>query len=158
MGEICYVSCLIHESDHGRTFCYIYVDLNHLHLQTVLLLCEQCWKCILHLGLSRVSNSPLSFSKLYCISKSICSRHSDWPRAERRRGRSWRPGRVKNFHFSTSSRRALWSTQSPIQRIPGALSLRVKRQEGGVDHSPPASAEFKKMWMYTSTPPYAFMA
>jgi hypothetical protein len=26
------------------------------------------------------------------------------------------------------------------------------------DHSPPASAEVKKMWIYTSTPPYAFMA
>jgi hypothetical protein len=27
-----------------------------------------------------------------------------------------------------------------------------------VDHSPPTSAEVKKMWIYTSTPPYAFMA
>jgi hypothetical protein len=26
------------------------------------------------------------------------------------------------------------------------------------DHSPPASAKVKKMWIYTSTPPYAFMA
>jgi hypothetical protein len=26
------------------------------------------------------------------------------------------------------------------------------------DHSPPASAEVKKMWIYTSTPPYAFVA
>jgi hypothetical protein len=26
------------------------------------------------------------------------------------------------------------------------------------DHSPPASAEVKKMWTYTSTPPYTFMA
>jgi hypothetical protein len=26
------------------------------------------------------------------------------------------------------------------------------------DHSPPASAEVKKIWIYTSTPPYAFMA
>jgi hypothetical protein len=26
------------------------------------------------------------------------------------------------------------------------------------DHSPPASAEIKKIWIYTSTPPYAFMA
>jgi hypothetical protein len=25
------------------------------------------------------------------------------------------------------------------------------------DHSPPASAEVKKMWIYTSTPSYAFM-
>jgi hypothetical protein len=27
-----------------------------------------------------------------------------------------------------------------------------------VDHSPPTSAEVKKMWIYTSTPLYAFMA
>jgi hypothetical protein len=26
------------------------------------------------------------------------------------------------------------------------------------DHSPPANAEVKKMWIYTSTHPYAFMA
>jgi hypothetical protein len=29
---------------------------------------------------------------------------------------------------------------------------------GKADHLPPASAELKKMWIYTSTPPYAFMA
>jgi hypothetical protein len=27
-----------------------------------------------------------------------------------------------------------------------------------IHYSPPASAEVKKMWIYTSTPPYAFMA
>jgi hypothetical protein len=26
------------------------------------------------------------------------------------------------------------------------------------DHSPPTSAEVKKMWIYTPTPPYVFMA
>jgi hypothetical protein len=26
------------------------------------------------------------------------------------------------------------------------------------DHSPPNSAEVKKIWIYTSTPPYAFKA
>jgi hypothetical protein len=34
----------------------------------------------------------------------------------------------------------------------------VKRPGGEADHSPPTSAEVKKMWVYTSTPPYAFMA
>jgi hypothetical protein len=34
----------------------------------------------------------------------------------------------------------------------------VKRSGREADHSPPASAEVKKMWIYTSTPPYAFMA
>jgi hypothetical protein len=37
--------------------------------------------------------------------------------------------------------------------IPG-----VKRQGREADHSPPASAEVKKTWVYTSTPPYVFMA
>jgi hypothetical protein len=40
----------------------------------------------------------------------------------------------------------------------GDLSPGVKRPEREIDHSPPASAEVKKMWIYTSTPPYAFMA
>jgi hypothetical protein len=34
----------------------------------------------------------------------------------------------------------------------------VKLQEPEPDHSPPSSAEVKKMWIYTSTPPYVFMA
>jgi hypothetical protein len=33
-----------------------------------------------------------------------------------------------------------------------------KAAEPEANHSPPASAEVKKMWIYTSTPPYAFMA
>jgi hypothetical protein len=64
-----------------------------------------------------------------------------------KRGRSSSPGRVKNFLFSTSSRPALGSTQPPIQWVPG-----VKRQRREADNSPLASAEVKKMWIYTSTP------
>jgi hypothetical protein len=60
--------------------------------------------------------------------------------------------------FSTSFRPALGSTQSPIQWVPGALSPAVKRPGLEADHSSPTSAETKKMWIYTSTPPYAFMA
>jgi hypothetical protein len=40
----------------------------------------------------------------------------------------------------------------------GALSPRVKRLGREADHSTPAIVEVKKMWIYTSTPPYAFMA
>jgi hypothetical protein len=47
-------------------------------------------------------------------------------------------------------------SQPPIQWVPGALSPGGKAV--GADHSPPASAEVKKMWIYTSTPPNAFMA
>jgi hypothetical protein len=53
---------------------------------------------------------------------------------------------------SKSSRSALRSTQPPIQWVLGALSLGVKRLGREVDHSPPISAEVKKMWIYTSTP------
>jgi hypothetical protein len=34
----------------------------------------------------------------------------------------------------------------------------VMRPGREADHSPPTSAEVKKMWIYTSTPSYAFMA
>jgi hypothetical protein len=68
------------------------------------------------------------------------------------------PSRVKNFHFSISSRPALRSTQPPIKWVPGALSPGVKRQGREADHLPSTSAEVKKMWIYTSTPIYVFMA
>jgi hypothetical protein len=67
-------------------------------------------------------------------------------------GGSSSPGRVQNVHFSVSSRPALGSTQPPINRVPGALSRGVKQQESEADHSPPTSAEVKKMCIYTSTP------
>jgi hypothetical protein len=63
------------------------------------------------------------------------------------------PGRVKIFYFSMSSRPALGSTQPPIKWVPG-----VNRQGREADHSPPTSVEVKKTWIYTSTPPYVFMA
>jgi hypothetical protein len=34
----------------------------------------------------------------------------------------------------------------------------LKRQGREADHSPPTSAEVKKMWIYTSTPLYVFIA
>jgi hypothetical protein len=58
--------------------------------------------------------------------------------------------------FSTSSRPVLGPTHRPIQLVPGALSPGVKRREA--DHSPPTSAEVKKMWIYVSTPPYALLS
>jgi hypothetical protein len=67
------------------------------------------------------------------------------------------PGGVKNFHFSMSYRLVLGSTQTPIQWVPGALSSGVKRPGREFDHSPPASSEVKRMWIYTSTPPYNFV-
>jgi hypothetical protein len=40
----------------------------------------------------------------------------------------------------------------------GALSPKVKRPGCEADHSPPTSAEIKKMWIYTATPLSDFMA
>jgi hypothetical protein len=37
-------------------------------------------------------------------------------------------------------------------------SPEVKRLGSEADHSPPTSAEVKNTWIYTFTPPYAFMA
>jgi hypothetical protein len=62
------------------------------------------------------------------------------------------------FLFTTASRRDLGPTQPPVQQVPGALSLGVKRR--GVKltthlHLVPRS---KNEWNYTSTHQYAFMA
>jgi hypothetical protein len=57
------------------------------------------------------------------------------------------------FRFTTASRTALGPTQPPIQRLPAALSLVVKRPGREADHSPPPSAEVKNAWSYTTTPP-----
>jgi hypothetical protein len=40
----------------------------------------------------------------------------------------------------------------------GGSTRGVKRLGREADHPPPTSAEVKKAWVYTSTPPYAFMA
>jgi hypothetical protein len=87
-----------------------------------------------------------------------CIRYSDWLRAGRPKGPSSCPGRVKNFLFSMSSRPALWPTQPPIQWVPGALSPVAQRPGREAGHSPPASTEVRKMWIYGSIPSYAFMA
>jgi hypothetical protein len=70
----------------------------------------------------------------------------------------WEMYMVKNFLFSTSSRPVLGPTQPPIQWVPWAISPGVKRPGREADHSPPTGAEVKNTWIYTSTPPYAFMA
>jgi hypothetical protein len=51
-------------------------------------------------------------------------------------------------HFQTGS----GPTQPSIQGVSGALSLGIKRPGREADHPPPASAEVKNAWSYTSTP------
>jgi hypothetical protein len=48
------------------------------------------------------------------------------------------------FLFTNASRTALGPTQPPIQWVPGALSLGVKRPRREADHSSPSSAEVKE--------------
>jgi hypothetical protein len=57
--------------------------------------------------------------------------------------RSSSPCRVKNLHYSMSSRAALGPTLPPIQWVPGTLSPEVKRPGREADHSSPASAEIR---------------
>jgi hypothetical protein len=54
------------------------------------------------------------------------------------------PAGAGNFLFTTAPRTALGLTQPPIQWIPGALSLGIKRPGRETDHSPPSSAEVKE--------------
>jgi len=61
------------------------------------------------------------------------------------------------FLFTTASRPVLWSTQPPIQWVPGALSPGEKRPWREADHSPPSGAEVKNAWSYISTRQYVFM-
>jgi hypothetical protein len=48
------------------------------------------------------------------------------------------------FLFETVSRPALVPSQPPLQWVPGALSLGVKRPGRETDHLPPSSAEVKE--------------
>jgi hypothetical protein len=61
------------------------------------------------------------------------------------------------FLFTTASRPVMGPTEPPIQWVPGALSLGVKRSEREAEHSRPSSAEVKIAWSYTSTTKYVFM-
>jgi len=59
---------------------------------------------------------------------------------------------MRIFFLATGSRPALGPTQPPIQLVPGALSVAVKRPGRETDRSPPSSAEVMNAWSYTSTP------
>jgi hypothetical protein len=55
---------------------------------------------------------------------------------------------------SYNSRTALGPTQPPMQWVPGALSLGVKRPGREADHSPPSSAEAKEcveLYLHSNT-------
>jgi hypothetical protein len=62
--------------------------------------------------------------------------------------------------FSSPRRQdRLWGPPSLLSnRYRRLFSPGIKQPGREAAHLPTASAEFKKMWIYTSTPPYAFMA
>jgi hypothetical protein len=60
------------------------------------------------------------------------------------RGFESRQGLGIFFYTTAVSRMALGPTQLPIQWVPGALSLGVKRPEREADHSSPSSEEVKE--------------
>jgi hypothetical protein len=66
-----------------------------------------------------------------------------------RRFESWQGLRI--FRFIIESRSALGPTHPHIQRLPGTLSLGVKRLGREPDHSPPSTVEVQNVWRSTST-------
>jgi hypothetical protein len=63
---------------------------------------------------------------------------------------------VKNFLYVVHFGSGVHPASYPMGK--GALSPGIKRLWREADHSPPTSAEVKKMWIYTSISLYAFMA
>jgi hypothetical protein len=62
------------------------------------------------------------------------------------------------FLNTTASIPALGTIQPPIQWVPEAPCLGVKRPGRGAQNSSPPSAEVKNAWKCNSTSPYAFKA
>jgi hypothetical protein len=59
--------------------------------------------------------------------------------------------------INTASRTALGPIQPPIQWVPGALFMGVKRPGREANHQLLSSAEFKEAWRYTSNRPIRLM-
>jgi hypothetical protein len=66
----------------------------------------------------------------------------------------WEKRGLRIFLLTAASRKALGPIQPPIQWVPGALSLGVKRPGRETDHSLSSTAEVKNAWSYNSTPQY----
>jgi hypothetical protein len=86
------------------------------------------------------------------------SRHSDWLRGGWPTVRSSSASRGKICFLSTSPSPVLGPTQPPLQRVLGVFSSRVKRPGREADNSSQTIAGIKNTWIYTSTPPYTFLA
>jgi hypothetical protein len=63
------------------------------------------------------------------------------------------PGKVKNLHFSVSSRSVLGPTQLPIRLVLWVIFPEKTRPRPETDHPLPTDTEVKKTYVYTYTPP-----
>jgi hypothetical protein len=61
------------------------------------------------------------------------------------------------FTLNVDIRPALGPAEPPIQWVPGALSLGLKRPECEASRLSPSSAEIKNAWSYISTAQYTFV-
>jgi hypothetical protein len=68
---------------------------------------------------------------------------------------SWQSQEFSLLHVVQTGIGAHTASYSMGTRV---LSPGIKRKGREADHSPPTSAEVKKMWIYTFTHPYGFMA
>jgi hypothetical protein len=80
----------------------------------------------------------INWNGQYCTARS--SRYSDWLRAGRSSGLGSSPGKVKNFLYNVYRGLFLRGWSGRIVKLTTATS-----------------AEVKKIWIYTFTPPYTFM-
>jgi hypothetical protein len=73
-------------------------------------------------------------------------------------GGSSSPSRIKKFSLLHIVQTGSGVHSTSYKMDTGGSFPGVKRQGLEADHSPPTSAEVKKMWIYTSTLLYVFMA
>jgi hypothetical protein len=92
----------------------------------------------------------------YCVLKSFKMYKSRAGRPEAAGVRV--PVGSKNFHFYLIVQAGSGVHPTSYKMGTRVSFLGVKRQGREADHSPPTSAEVKKIWIYTSTALYVFMA
>jgi hypothetical protein len=143
------------------TFCLHYLDMRLCaiwcpHASSVLCIFPHAWACMFDIESDCMTSAVFIEVPLSCR-----SRDSAVGVATRYRLEDWGvvvQVPVGSRIFSTSSRPAVGPTQPPIKWVPGALSSGIKWQGREADHSPPTSAQVKKMWIHPPTPQYAFIA
>jgi hypothetical protein len=85
-------------------------------------------------------------------------KYRDWLWTEFQRGRSSSSARRKIFLFATFSRPLLGPSQSNKNNGYLGIFPGAHRLEREADHPLPTNAEVKNVLIYTSSPPYTFMA